>query len=264
MRAKLWTFWAAAICLSLVCAVQARAQTDPATLHTGTGQGTACQQGCAGDPNQIGSGGTVDIYQTSNGAGANLVSPILVIIAVPNDTTGTGAYLPTNVQFFNPYNSASPVAGVAAPETGGNFGLRAASNPATGYFGTMTSGDVYTFLGLGSSITNSENFTNLTGADSSIDGVTATSYGIYVFALSGGTVGANGLVNMNFSGLPLGTFVIAYGQNSSGTGFATPFTEAGLTSSGTSTIPEPGSMALFGTGLLVLGGAIRHRLRKQT
>jgi len=273
------TLCALALCLSLVFACQTEAQTliDPATLHTGAGQGTTCQQGCAGDPNLIGSGNTVDIYQNSNdqsgNAGANLVSPFLLILAVPNDTTNlntTGGLIPTSVQFYNPYNAATGTSGTAANATT-QFGL---SGGTSGFFGAMAptlipknnNPNVYTFLGLGGAgVDKSNNWTNLTGADLSHDGITVTSstgYGIYVFAITGGTLDVNGLINFTFTSgaLPLGTFVIGYGSDalSGGKPFVNPFTEAGLTAS-TTTTPEPASMLLMGSGLLGLGGMLRRR-----
>jgi hypothetical protein len=69
-------------CLSLVCTFQTKAQgVDPSTLHIGPGVGTDCATGCAGEPNQIATG-TVDIYQTSEGAPP--VGSLLLILAVPN------------------------------------------------------------------------------------------------------------------------------------------------------------------------------------
>ena len=58
---------------------------DPATLHIGTGYGTACAMGCGGDPNIVPTN-KLDIYQNSGGAGG-LNNPVLLILAVANDTT---------------------------------------------------------------------------------------------------------------------------------------------------------------------------------
>src|SRR5690348_8359911 len=85
---------------TLFSAPQTRADviTDPATLHIGPGGTTGCATGgCPIFGNEVNGipDGTLDIYQNSGGA-PSLLSPILLIFAVPNDTTGT-ALIATNV-----------------------------------------------------------------------------------------------------------------------------------------------------------------------
>src|SRR5580658_7021605 len=99
---------------------------DPATLHIGTGYGTACAQGCAGDPNIVPTN-KLDIYQNSGGAGG-LTNPVLLILAVANDTTNLYASNPiSSVTYYNP-----AVGGTADPAssfngaTAGTFGLKSA------------------------------------------------------------------------------------------------------------------------------------------
>jgi len=268
--------------LSLVCGYQASAQTliDPSNLHVGAGQGTTCQQGCAGDPNQIGSGGTLDVFQVSNSKSATVNSPVLLILSVPNDTVdktstyfgshnGAGVYTSIGVQFFNPYNSTSSVSGTANVAGTGLFtnastnglGLQANPGPLSGaFYGSMvTKQEIYSFLNFtgGGGINNSNNFANFTLPSND---PTATSFGIYVVALEGGTLGANGLINVTgLSSLPAGTFVDAFGEDTTSTkAFVVPFTEAGMT--GPSPTPEPSSLLLFGSGLLLAGGMLRRRL----
>src|ERR1700688_970602 len=136
-----------ATCFALVCSYQINAQTkiDPATLHIGAGAGTPCAMGCAGDPNLIGSGNTVDVFQNSGGADT-LSSPLLLILAVPNDTTNLFASNPiSGVSFINAYPGGSTVAGTSAFATAGTYGLKAAVSG--GFFGVMGPGnEVYGFL----------------------------------------------------------------------------------------------------------------------
>src|SRR5262245_1178426 len=82
--------------------------TDPATLHIGPGAGTACATGCGGDPNLVGSGNNIDIYQQAGGATDTVNSPILLILGVANNTTNLFATDPiTGVSFINPYPGGS-------------------------------------------------------------------------------------------------------------------------------------------------------------
>jgi len=234
--------------------------TDPATLHIGPGAGTACATGCGGDPNLVGSGNNIDIYQQGGGATDTVAQPMLLILGVANDTTNLFATDPiSGVSFINPYPGGTTTAGSSAFATAGTYGLKSAVSG--GFFGSMTAGqEVYGFLTLNQPADNSNSFTNWAGADVAANGITASNFGIYVLALTGTNLGPQGLINVLFNSgaLPLGTFAVAYGENSQHI-FATPFTESGLTSD-TTTTPEPGTLLLLGTGLL---GVAQALLRKR-
>jgi hypothetical protein len=245
----------------------ANADTDPATLHIGAGAGTACATGCAGAPNLIGSGNTVDVFQTSEGTPAAVPAPQLLILGVANDTTNLFATDPiSGVTYFNPYTGQTTggTAGSSSFATGTEFAGMSSPTAGTGFFGDMTSGqEVYSFLGLGGAgVDASNNFVNWSGADLAINGITATNFGIYAFDLTGATLGPSGLINILFNSgvLPLGTYAVAYSQNSVGTPYVTAFTEAGLTAT-TTTVPEPRTLMLLGTGLLGLALTLKRRVR---
>jgi PEP-CTERM motif len=250
---------------------------DPATLHIGPGAGTSCAQGCGGDPNIVPTN-HVNIFQ-NQGGGDTLSTPLLLIIGIPNDTTDLfGSTNPINgVTWYNPYSGypGNGVAGSSAFATAGTYGLTSAVS--NGFFGSMSSGEVYGFLTLDQPADNSNNFGNWAGAVSSINGITATNFGIYAFALSGGSLGPKGLVDVSFlNDLPNGTMFVAYGENITQTQrcnnhgcttitnvkiFDTPFTEAGDGQGPPPQVPEPGSLMLFGTGLFALAGKIRRKLK---
>ena len=252
-------------------AVPASAQVDPSNIHVGPGAGVACDTGCAGAPNLVGSGSTLDLYQTSGGK--SLVDPTLLILAVPNDPAGTGHGMQQtagSVTALNYFGSYTPFPGATGPSTPVTFAFGSTADgvmkSSTGFAGDLTSGnDVYGFLGIGASVTNSDSFTNFTDPTFNIPAVdkTATNFGIYVFQLNTG-LGAQELININDASLPIGTYILGFGLDSMGQPDSTPHTEAGDTSTTVvlQDVPEPSALALSGTALAALG-FIRWR-RKPT
>lgn len=266
---------------------QAGTITDPATLHIGPGGTTGCATGgCPIFGSELNGipGGTLDIYQNSGGA-PNLLSPVLLILAVPNDSTGTeltAASIGPTAKLEN----SSMTLGTAAVSFGvipvaNQFGATASglTGGTAGFQAYMTSGDVYTTLGIGAGVTNSESVTNFDAAELAVGGFTTapTDYGLYVFSIATSNFSANDFLQLTVSGIPQGTFAMGYGQDAVATGcttdrhgkttctggyspYDTPFTEAGITGM-THKVPEPASLLMFGSGLLGLGTLLRRKLR---
>jgi len=201
---------------------------DPATLHIGPGTP-------GGDPVQIGNTGDVTVSQNSGGA-TPLDQNYQLILAVANSTN-----CPT----------LTSINGTTVSLAGDDRG-------------TVGPGqDVYTVLGIAGN--NSVSFTNMQAADLAINGINATFFGLCVYNLDSfttilGTQSGKQTDAFTFSGLNVGTFAVAYGEDtSSSLAYTSPFTEAGLTTG----VPEPSTLAIAGLGVLgFVGYGLRRRVKK--
>jgi hypothetical protein len=233
---------------------------DPATLHIGPGQGTTCQVGgCPIFGNEVNAFQTqLDIYQQSGGA-PSLNTPVLLIFGVPN--VGSGALSAGSIgspTLFSPFTATTGTALTFS------FGTAAFGLNGSGFQGDMTAGqEVYGFLSTKgcadcSAGDNSNSFTNWSAADLAKLGITATEYGIYVYAINTAAFSGNDEISLALSGIPVGSFAVGFGE-SDGHVFATPFTEAGLETTPPGKVPEPGTLLVFGASLLGLAMLRRRR-----
>jgi hypothetical protein len=243
----------------LLMGIPAWALIDPSTLFIG--DGTSVPTGS--DPNPINST-SFNIYQNPSPQAPNeLVNdPLTLLFLVP--LFGTSA----NTSLFNAgsISSATLLGENLNVTVGSSFGtMTTASAFQTTLTGLEKHPDLYSVIGLGSLANNSFNWTNLTtspfpGGITNPD-VGATGFAIYAFSLTdpdeGTNVDGKQMVDilMSGSGLPIGTFVAAFGENDQ-FAFSTPFTQAGIN------VPEPDILLLFGSALLGIGFFSRKKFVK--
>jgi hypothetical protein len=224
------------------------------TIHIGSGAGTDCDipdAGCKVYGTEVNAFTTVlSLYQNSGGA-STASTPVLLIMAVPNDTlagifTGLGASQIVSASFYNNYDPLNPGSGTSITSS---FGATLANGQILpGFAGLMTSGDIYGFLGLTGN--NSNSFTNLAAADLALFNLAVSNFGIYVYGLNTSLFSGQDLIDVEIEGVTQGTFGVGYAIAGSKQ-YDTPFTESSV--DGPGEVPEPLTIALFGFGLAGFG-----------
>ena len=237
-------------------------EEDPEVLFIGTGTGTPCAGGgCPLYGNEVNGIGVSLLSIHENGDGQpQLLSPLLLIIGVPNAPSGSAA---PGISSVSPLGTGQLGGPSGADAYMGRWGF------TTGFGGTFTSssgGSVYSFLGLVFPASPSESFANWSAAEQYVTGITPTGFGIYVYTLMDTGISGGSTIDISFaSSLPVGTFVVAYGCSQvasdgscrpMGKVFGTPFTQSGLVIT-----PEADALTLLAFGLVFVGIALRGRRR---
>lgn len=213
---------------------------DPQIFIQQTGTSPA-----GGDPNIITNTGAFNVGVAGSDT---LQNPLLIIVGVYN---GNGS--PSVSYSGCAVPAACPAAAV------GTYGLTS----ATGTFTSSSSGSAFDQLGLASG--GSESFTNWSTADVTAGFAAPTSFSLYAFALDT-KLTAGSPITIDESGAANGSFILGYGcidGTGSSTGCATSgdigqtvFTNTGLVDA--PPVPEPASMVLFGTFLLITSFVLRR------
>ena len=249
------------------------------SVAIGTGANTADALGNLSpqDPNRIGNGTDFSFYVHGS---ASINNSFLLVVFVPNDETNIFPTDPLGtISVFSSYNGAittnTPTStgssALATPSTTTNFsgtpqtlqtiyGLGSGSlTSTTGFYGDIesTSGSTKPGSLLGIGLSPSTNMSNVFGwASSQISGLSSSDpdFGTYVFLINTGPVPVGGLIDIQSSGFPMGSYLSAVTDN----GDATPNTTSGGVDA--ALVPEPGSLALMGTGFFGLAILIRRKL----
>jgi PEP-CTERM motif-containing protein len=259
---RILTLFAVGCCLALLFAAQSQAQTsnDPTTIHyvcTGT---TVCSPGAT----TLVTGSTIPTFDltlqgqtglTPNGSGsAQATLSILVFVpgSAPSLTFSINGNAAANAGTFSSGNILSDgVTGFfAAMHSSTSDPNVSAFESASGQSGTTPSSLTVYVVNFGT--------VTVTGLNN------AGSLGGTIFTLA--SVGSGGITGLPAGGFPLGTVFYAMLANCTGggcvlTSSTTDVVNSTPLSESLTIVPEPASLALFGSGMISLALAVRRRFR---
>ena len=219
--------------------------TDPANLQISSPTASGS------DPVQLGGTGEVWVSNINNGGGAgadkSLNANWLLILGIP-DATSTS----TTITAINGNTLMTPLTGTyeASFTQAGHDAYSVLQNtPGSGVFPQTDS---------------SNNWSNWTTYGTTQDS-SASFFGLFEYTIPVG-LDLKATDKFQFSNLPVGTYVIAYGIANDGSGkdLDTAFTHTGLETGNSPNFatPEPSTMALALSGLVGAGFAGLRRLRR--
>ncbi len=222
---------------------------------------------CAGwvPLSNCGSSNTLDIGLTAssnptftiavNGTGSTSSTDLVVLIPTASGVTNL-----TFTATFQAYNSSGQAVGAPVVVNATAF----SSTPFTANFGGGNNAYLLSsYMGLTVANGQDYHFNSINGVEGLGGNTGFTPYLLQTTIGLAGQAGAGGYVVVTFSnisngGFPVGTIFLALGDNGTGTIiYNTPLTQ-GLET----TVPEPMSLSLFGTGLLGIAMMVRRRMRK--
>ena len=175
---------------------------------------------------------------------------------VPNNTLG----ILENGNGNPDLNTVSLILGIPNVSASDYLDGVLANGQAADYSGQLNpGGEAYTSAGFNPPGNNSNSFTNWAAADLAVNGITATTFGLYAYTFTGSpflTGGADVTIDFTGGTIDDGSFAIAWASvtNSPTRIFSTPFTESGL-------VPEPSTLLLLGSGLIGLAGFGRKKYK---